>query len=733
MQFTSNITSKVLSKESNTIRIHKKKELDHYVQQLESIKSTSISSSSDPLEKKILSDRAKLIQQSLSKLELQVKQDNEELESALNESSYFLSTAIWYYARCLFVGNSHDKFAIMALVSLWLSNSNNDKAMATLKKVGIYRIGSYKWIPLAYQLCARLNDDGIGNESTNFQPLLRGIITRMAVKHPYHTLPILFSLKNANNNIGSIGSDSQIAEKTRTRTDSLKLDESRNKISSQIIDKASESNDKLKSIVSSFDFLFDAYIQLANTPESDSIRRDSAAINGKKLVFFNRNMLVLKLPELSHVPILTAHIKIDSLGSYSDLVSDQHKASLNEVCHNGPIFMTSIEKGYKLAGGINLPKIIKVSGSDGRVYTQLVKGKDDLRQDYVIEQLFKLINDIFKSSDNSSIRDLGLVTYNVIPLSKRSGIVEWVENTTPLGTWLSEAYKNLPKKIDLVSYRKEFHSEQIKKSSTIETKLNEFNRIMEKIPPIFRIFFLNLSSDILKYFYNQRRYTISLSTASIICWLLGIGDRHSQNILISNKSCEIVHIDLGIAFNMGSLLPIPELVPFRLTQNILDGMGLLNNENNGNSIFFKFCSETLTTVRKHHDLINTVLGVLKHDPLYQWSGVSDKKRQITNKQLMRNDVLYSKPQLDGFSSLNPFQKLIKNRTKKINDGKIQVLYEEDNNDYDESNREAERAIYSVSKRLSSELSVDCVVNELIQDATDPNNLSRMFSGWQPWL
>jgi ataxia telangiectasia mutated family protein len=31
---------------------------------------------------------------------------------------------------------------------------------------------------------------------------------------------------------------------------------------------------------------------------------------------------------------------------------------------------------------------------------------------------------------------------------------------------------------------------------------------------------------------------------------------------------EVVHIDLGVAFEQGKLLPIPEIVPFRLTQNL---------------------------------------------------------------------------------------------------------------------------------------------------------------------
>ena len=36
---------------------------------------------------------------------------------------------------------------------------------------------------------------------------------------------------------------------------------------------------------------------------------------------------------------------------------------------------------------------------------------------------------------------------------------------------------------------------------------------------------------------------------------------------------QVVHIDLGVAFEQGRFLNTPELVPFRLTRDIVDGMG----------------------------------------------------------------------------------------------------------------------------------------------------------------
>ena len=51
------------------------------------------------------------------------------------------------------------------------------------------------------------------------------------------------------------------------------------------------------------------------------------------------------------------------------------------------------------------------------------------------------------------------------------------------------------------------------------------------------------------------------------------GDRHCDNIQICQKSGEIVHIDLNMIFERGFELRVPEIVPFRMTPNIVDGCG----------------------------------------------------------------------------------------------------------------------------------------------------------------
>ena len=49
-------------------------------------------------------------------------------------------------------------------------------------------------------------------------------------------------------------------------------------------------------------------------------------------------------------------------------------------------------------------------------------------------------------------------------------------------------------------------------------------------------------------------------------WLLGLGDRHLDNILLDSSTGEVAHIDFNVVFDQGLRLRVPEIVPFRLTQ-----------------------------------------------------------------------------------------------------------------------------------------------------------------------
>ncbi len=94
------------------------------------------------------------------------------------------------------------------------------------------------------------------------------------------------------------------------------------------------------------------------------------------------------------------------------------------------------EKTYSLCGGINAPIKIACLCSNGRSYDQLLKGKDDLRQDAVMQQVFTIMNNMLRSNKETRKRKLFIRTYKIVPLSQRSGILEWCANTTTMCDYL---------------------------------------------------------------------------------------------------------------------------------------------------------------------------------------------------------------------------------------------------------------------------------------------------------
>lgn len=102
---------------------------------------------------------------------------------------------------------------------------------------------------------------------------------------------------------------------------------------------------------------------------------------------------------------------------------------------------------------------------------------------------------------------------------------------------------------------------------------------------------------------------------SIIGHILGLGDRHLDNILIDFCTGDIVHIDYNVCFDKGQRLKIPEIVPFRLTQTIEAALGLTGIEGS----FRANCEAVLGVLRKNKDIILMLLEAFVWDPLVEWT------------------------------------------------------------------------------------------------------------------
>jgi serine/threonine-protein kinase mTOR len=72
------------------------------------------------------------------------------------------------------------------------------------------------------------------------------------------------------------------------------------------------------------------------------------------------------------------------------------------------------------------PRRMTIHGSSGTQYTFLLKGREDLRQDERVMQLFGLINALLASDGPAARAGLSIQRYAIMPLSNNSGVIGWV-------------------------------------------------------------------------------------------------------------------------------------------------------------------------------------------------------------------------------------------------------------------------------------------------------------------
>ena len=308
-----------------------------------------------------------------------------------------------------------------------------------------------------------------------------------------------------------------------------------------------------------------------------------------------------------------------------------------------------------------------------------------------MEQVFAQVSELLRADRLSRQRNLSIRTYKVLPLTAVAGVIEFVPNTTPLHDYLMPAHERFyPKDLKGSQCRKEINDVS---QQSPDARIKKYRSVTDRFHPVMRYFFIEHFNDPDEWFVKRLAYTRSTAAISILGHVLGLGDRHGHNILLDTKSGEAVHIDLGIAFEMGRVLPVPELVPFRLTRDIIDGMGITKTE----GVFRRCCEFTLEAMRKEVYSIMTILDVLRYDPLYSWSISPVRLAKLQDAQSMAPEAA---------------PRVGREKTKE---------------NVNQPN-EADRALTVVNKKLSKTLSVTATVNDLINQAVDEKNLAVLYSG-----
>uniref|UniRef100_A0A0D3BGD4 Serine/threonine-protein kinase ATM n=1 Tax=Brassica oleracea var. oleracea TaxID=109376 RepID=A0A0D3BGD4_BRAOL len=595
----------------------------------------------------------------IQELQKQLTMDKEEAEKLQVDRDNFLKLALEGYQRCLQIGDKYDVRVVFRQVSMWFNLASQKDVIDNMLST-ISEVQSYKFVPLVYQIASRLGSSRDESGSNSFQSALVSLLRKMAIDHPYHTILQLLALANGD----------RIKDNQRSRN-SFVVDIDKKVAAEHLLQDVSQHHGPM---IRQMKQLVDIYIKLA---ELETRREDT-----NKRVPLPREIRSVKQLEL--VPVVTATIPVDRSCQYNE--------------GSFPSFR-GLSDSVTVMNGINAPKVVECFGSDGRKYKQLAKsGNDDLRQDAVMEQFFGLVNTFLHNNRDTWKRRLAVRTYKVVPFTPSAGVLEWVDGTIPLGDYLigSSRAGGAHGRYGIGNWN---YSKCREHMSSAKDKRKAFMDVCTNFRPVMHYFFLEKFLHPADWFVKRLAYTRSVAASSMVGYIVGLGDRHAMNILIDQATAEVIHIDLGVAFEQGLMLKTPERVPFRLTRDIIDGMGITGVE----GVFRRCCEETLSVMRTNKEALLTIVEVFIHDPLYKWA-------------------------------LSPLKALQRQKETEDYDGvNLEGLQEEF-----EGNKDAARALMRVKQKLDGyeggEMrSIHGQAQQLIQDAIDTDRLSHMFPGWGAWM
>ena len=305
------------------------------------------------------------------------------------------------------------------------------------------------------------------------------------------------------------------------------------------------------------------------------------------------------------LPTLTDNIKI-------------HKAF-----SNGVVTIQSFNDRVMILSSLQKPRKLTAIGSDGRQYGLMCKPKDDLRKDQRLMEFNSMINRTLKRDAESSRRQLYIKTYAVTPLNEECGLIEWVDGLKTLRDILLALLKAMG--ISLQYKEIEYWCEQALIADKNDKRIELFQKqVLDKYPPVFHKWFVQQFPEPSAWFASRIRYTRSCAVMSMVGTILGLGDRHGENILFEEGNGGTFHVDFNCLFDKGLSFAKPEKVPFRLTHNMVDAMGIYNYE----GPFRKSSELTLKLLRQHEETLMTILEAFVYDPtLDLLSKKPEKKRR----------------------------------------------------------------------------------------------------------
>lgn len=197
-----------------------------------------------------------------------------------------------------------------------------------------------------------------------------------------------------------------------------------------------------------------------------------------------------------------------------------------------------------------------IINKDKKYNKQILVKKDDVRIESIVINIINMMNKIL---NNNNI-DIKTITYNILPFNNTYGLIDIVPNSITI-----QEIKN--------------------KNFSIQ------NYILEKNP--------NSTVDEIK-----RRFSKSCALYCVISYLLGIGDRHLDNIMLSEDGL-LFHIDFSFILGSEPKITAPEL---KIIPEMIDVMG--GEKSIYYNIFKEYSTLIFNCLRRHTNIFYIMLSTL---------------------------------------------------------------------------------------------------------------------------